>query len=257
MEDKSSCLMPSGVRWQPIRTCVRSMPPGSPGNFSAATTPSRTNAGASNEPHSGVLSVPTNWTVSRGAGGCDFVIPEPSRAIRSALWTAASLPSVIPITPLPADLADPNLQADALSLGPALDEDGPERLIDRRGCLFRLHILATPGEQIPCVVLPLDRVFEIRAAAALRLWRGLTGRLPGRDPAILPGARRNRLLLALRALDGRIEKASYRDIAETLFGDVPIARLLDAAVERAQGERQAITSSGWQDRWIAPRQPPR
>jgi hypothetical protein len=145
-------------------------------------------------------------------------MPEPSGAIRSALWTAASLPSVIPITPLPADLADPNLQADALSLGPALDEDGPERLIDRRGSLFRLHILETPGEQVPCVVLPLDRVFEIRAAAALRLWRGLTGRLPGRDPAILPAARRDRLSLALRALDGRIEKASYRDIAETLFG---------------------------------------
>ena len=61
-------------------------------------------------------------------------------------------------------------------------------------------------------------MFEIRAAAALRLWRGLTGRLPGRDPAILPAARRDRLLLALRALDGRLEKASYRDIAETLFG---------------------------------------
>jgi hypothetical protein len=156
--------------------------------------------------------------VSRGAGGCDFVMPEPRRAVRPALWTAASLPSVIPITPLPPNLADRNLQADGLSLGPALTEDGLDWLINRRGCLFRLHILEIPGEQVPCVVLPLDRVFEIRAAAALRLWRGLTGRLPGRDPAILPAARRDRLLLALRALDGRLEKASYRDIAETLFG---------------------------------------
>ena len=145
-------------------------------------------------------------------------MPEPSHAERPALWTPASLPSVIPIVPLPPDLADPNLQADALSLGPALAEDGPERLIDRRGSLFRLHILEPTGEQIPCVVLPLDRLFEIRAAAALRLWRGLTGRLPGRDPAILPAARRDRLVLALRALDGRLEKASYRDIAEALFG---------------------------------------
>ena len=125
---------------------------------------------------------------------------------------------MIPITPLPPDLADRNLQADRLSLEPPVTEDGPEWLINRRGSLFRLHILEIPGEQVPCVVLPLDRVFEIRAAAALRLWRGLTGRLPGRDPAILPAARRDRLLLALRALDGRLEKASYRDIAETLFG---------------------------------------
>ncbi len=156
--------------------------------------------------------------VSRVAGGCDFVVPEPGRTVRHALWTAASLPSVIAIAMLPPDLADPNLQADGLSLGPALAEDGPERLINRRGSLFRLHILEIPGEQVPCVVLPLDRVFEIRTAAALRLWRGLTGRLPGRDPAILPAARRDRLLLALRALDGRLEKASYRDIAEALFG---------------------------------------
>ena len=125
---------------------------------------------------------------------------------------------MIPIIPLPPNLADRNLQADGLSLGPALTEDGPDWLINRRGCLFRLHILEIPGEQVPCVVLPLDRVFEIRVAAALRLWRGLTGRLPGRDPAILPAARRDRLLLALRALDGRLEKASYRDIAEALFG---------------------------------------
>jgi len=125
---------------------------------------------------------------------------------------------VIPITRLPPDLADPNLKRDAWSLGPAIAEQGAERLIDRRDNLFRLHIIAAPGDETPCVVLPLDRLFEIRAAAALRLWRGLTGRSPGRDPAALPASRRERLVLALRALDGRLEKASYRDIAEALFG---------------------------------------
>ena len=198
--------------------------PGFAWEFLTATRPSRATARGSNRPEIGVLSAPPNWMVSRGAGGCDFVMPEPRRAVRPALWTAASLPSVIPITPLPPDLADRNLQADGLSLGPPLTEDGPEWLINRRGCLFRLHILEIPGEQVPCVVLPLDRVFEIRAAAALRLWRGLTGRLPGRDPAILPAARRDRLLLALRALDGRLEKASYRDIAESSLRDQPHAR---------------------------------
>ena len=125
---------------------------------------------------------------------------------------------MIPITRLPPDLADPNLKRDAWSLDPAVAEDGAERLIERRGSLFRLHIIEAPGEETPCVVLPLDRLFEIRAAAALRLWRGLTGRSPGRDPAALPASRRERLVLALRALDGRLEKASYRDIAEALFG---------------------------------------
>jgi Uncharacterized conserved protein (DUF2285) len=125
---------------------------------------------------------------------------------------------VIPIARLPPDLANPNLKRDAWTLDAAVAEDGAERLIERRDSLFRLHIIEAPGQETPCVVLPLDRLFEIRAAAALRLWRGLTGRSPGRDPAALPVSRRERLVLALRALDGRLEKASYRDIAEALFG---------------------------------------
>lgn len=68
------------------------------------------------------------------------------------------------------------------------------------------------------VVLPLDRLFEIRATAAIRLWRGLTGRNPGPNPAALSKPRRDRLILALRALDGRQHHASYREIARVLFG---------------------------------------
>lgn len=99
-----------------------------------------------------------------------------------------------------------------------LAAEGPARLIQRRGTVFRLHILEEPGEKTPCVLLPLDRLFEVRAMAAIRLWSGLTGRSPGRNPAELPPARRERLVLALRALDGRLENASYREIAEALFG---------------------------------------
>jgi len=125
---------------------------------------------------------------------------------------------VIPISSLPLGLAGSDRKRNAVSLDPALAEDGPARLIQRRGTVFRLHILEAPGEHIPCVVLPLDEFFEVRAAAAIRLWHGLNGRSPGRNPAVLPAARRERLILALRALDGRLDKASYRDIAEALFG---------------------------------------
>jgi hypothetical protein len=65
--------------------------------------------------------------------------------------------------------------------------------------------------------LPLDQLFEIRATAAIRLWRALSGRNPGPNPRALPKARRDRLILALRALDGRLDDATYREIASALF----------------------------------------
>ena len=124
---------------------------------------------------------------------------------------------MIPLTRLPPDLLDPNQRVEAPTLGPVVAEEGPERLIERRENLFRLHIIETPDGQTPCVLLPLDALFDLRANSALRLWRALMGRYPGPDPTILSRARRDRLLLALRALDGRLDKASYREIAEVLF----------------------------------------
>jgi hypothetical protein len=121
------------------------------------------------------------------------------------------------VTRLPPDLIDPNQRVESPSLGPVIAEAGPERLIEQRENLFRLHIVETPDGQTPCVVLPLDQLFDHRANSALRLWRALTGRDPGPNPATLSRARRERLLLALRALDGRLDKASYREIAEVLF----------------------------------------
>ena len=83
--------------------------------------------------------------------------------------------------------------------------------------MYRVH-MDEAGAEPPAVLLPLDQLFEIRAIAAIRLWRGLTGRNPGPNPAALSKARRDRLILALRALDGRLEDASYREIAAALFG---------------------------------------
>ena len=124
---------------------------------------------------------------------------------------------MIPLTRLPPDLADPTRRVETPTLGPVIAEEGPERLIERQENLFRLHIVESPDGYTPCVVLPLDPLFDLRANSALRLWRALTGREPGPNPATLSRARRDRLLLALRALDGRLDEASYREIAEVLF----------------------------------------
>jgi hypothetical protein len=94
--------------------------------------------------------------------------------------------------------------------------DGPEHLLELGGNIFRVHV-ADGAVNPTAVLLPLDQLFEIRATAAIRLSRALSGRNPGPNPAALPEARRDRLILALRALDGRLDDATYREIASALF----------------------------------------
>lgn len=66
--------------------------------------------------------------------------------------------------------------------------------------------------------LPFDDLFELRAHAARRLWRTLSGHLPGPDFRKLPDQRRDRLIQSLRALDAHQDGASYRAIAGALTG---------------------------------------
>ena len=66
--------------------------------------------------------------------------------------------------------------------------------------------------------LPFDNDFDIRAHAAHRLWRALNGLSAGPPFHRISPQRRERLMLALRALDARIDGATYRTIAEGLFG---------------------------------------
>ena len=67
------------------------------------------------------------------------------------------------------------------------------------------------------LVLPLDGLFEDRIDTARRLHRLL---VKGRGvPSTFTAYRRRRLQLALRALDGTLNGADYRAVAEVLFCD--------------------------------------
>ena len=88
---------------------------------------------------------------------------------------------------------------------------------------MRVQIASTQTGQ-PAVLLPLDRLFDIRAAAALRLWRGLTGRQPGSAPGALTTQMVRGLILGLRAVDGRRANASHHEIAEELLKVTDISK---------------------------------
>jgi hypothetical protein len=83
---------------------------------------------------------------------------------------------------------------------------------------YRLWLPEPPSEGEPVAALiPLDGTAAIRATAAARFHRHAAG-----DTAkTAPGATRQRLqhrIGSLRALDAHLDCATYRKIAETLFG---------------------------------------
>ncbi|HUZ73387.1 MAG TPA: DUF2285 domain-containing protein [Stellaceae bacterium] len=142
---------------------------------------------------------------------------------RAVLWTPRTLPSVVTLTKTPDGLADPRLELDSRSLQSILAVDDEDQVVELRGARLRLHREEKVGGAV-AVLLPLDQLFDIRAAAALRLWRALTGRTPGPDLGVLTPERRSRLILGLRALDGRLERATYPEIAAVLFDTAPISK---------------------------------
>jgi len=97
--------------------------------------------------------------------------------------------------------------------------DGWHVLLRLRGVEHRLVLKEAPviGESY-AVELPFDDAFDIRAHAAHRLWRALNGRSAGLPFHQFSPQRRQRFALALRALDARMGGATYRMIAEGLFG---------------------------------------
>lgn len=101
------------------------------------------------------------------------------------------------------------------------------------------HVLLEAAEGDHCLWLPrvsigdglaalvvLDDKFALRIAALVRLHRRLSGRSPRPLPKAWRITRRHRwrLTLMLRALDGHLARASYRDIASVLFGPEAVAR---------------------------------
>ena len=137
-------------------------------------------------------------------------------------WALDVLPTIIPIVPTDAD-------SDAVGGGLSLTHlnaadirqttDGWYIVLRVGNVEHRLHLPQRPvaGESY-AAKLSFDQDFGIRVHAASRLWRMLHGQPPGPAYHELSPQRRKRLVLALRALDGRTEGCNYRAIATVLFG---------------------------------------
>ena len=146
--------------------------------------------------------------------------PAGSSQDQAIFWAPEVLPTIIPIVRSASD-SDGHVLSRATMLSGEIRQtsDGWHVLLRIRGLEHRLWLREPPiVGQGYAAELPFDENFETRAHAARRLWRVLNGRPAGPAFHELSPQRRQRLALALRALDGRIEGNSYRAIAEGLFG---------------------------------------
>jgi hypothetical protein len=166
------------------------------------------------------LPTKTNPSLSPDVGGCDFVVNPELRGDKAApIWLTRLDPNSVIIAPAPVFITG---AANAEALAPAFHRtanDGNYALINRAGERFSVVLTDGAGAATPAaVVIPLDAQFAARADAAVRLWRLATGQPSRRPPDLLTPQRRQRLILALRALDGHQAGESYRAIAQGLFG---------------------------------------
>lgn len=139
-------------------------------------------------------------------------------------WSPSVATDVLTMAPLPHAFAATSTVQLPKPSAERLADDGVHRLLDDPS--MQLWVPHDRTADTPLgIVLPLDDMLPQRIAAAMALWRGLRG-LDRTAPTSPTPQRRTRLILGLRALDGRAEGASYREIASALFGptNVPTGR---------------------------------
>jgi hypothetical protein len=136
----------------------------------------------------------------------------------------------------------PQLDPATVLLVPATDAFSRSRSLVSLTPIFRRRasdgeywIVGDAGGRLPLLLMgafeidtpvaavnPFDPNFAARADPGLRLWRLLAGRRSTRPADRLTRPQRQQLLFALRALDGHLAGATYREIAEALFDEARV-----------------------------------
>ncbi len=134
-------------------------------------------------------------------------------------WSAEADTSAVLLTHVPIILpAAGNLFAELRETAALSDDQGVHFLLEASGHTIRLVRLAgVPADTPLAALVPLDADGPDRIEAIDRLLRALQGRTIPDDRRLTPQQKRRHRHM-LQATDGRMNGATYRDIAGVIFG---------------------------------------
>jgi len=145
------------------------------------------------------------------------------------IWRPELIPSTVVLVEAPHGFSDARELSEG-DLTPARasvrDSDGVQIVVDDLSGDHRLWLRSPREGQRVAALLPLDDEFRLRVLSLIRFQRRLVGRAPGPPPKawLITRRHRRRLILMIRALDGHLAEASYREIAHALYGAEAVAR---------------------------------
>ncbi len=158
-----------------------------------------------------------------GVGGFDFPVdPALNAAEAEVFWRPECCSSVVMLSEHP---AIPSMLVYAPNNWPDVrahrtTSDGDYLILGARRDEHRLWLPGAPKQGVALsALIPVDQSTAARAAATLRFLR----RIGGLSTQAAPIDDR-RSVMMLRALDGHLAKAAYRDIAEQFFGHERVKR---------------------------------
>jgi Uncharacterized conserved protein (DUF2285)/Family of unknown function (DUF6499) len=179
---------------------------------------------------SGAISRETGLTELSDRWGCLFIRdPNLPAADDPLLWRPELAPLSVTLVAAPDGYPEArgHLPRDVAAARVRLQRaDGLHLLVEDSDGDHRLWLPGASASDKPAAMVLVDDRFALRIAALIRFQRRLEGRRSGPLPKgwrITPRHLR-RLALMLRALDGHLGHASYREIADALFGSEAVAR---------------------------------
>ncbi len=179
-------------------------------------------------------------------GGCDFAArPDLPATVQPVFWSPAVDPSIMLFTRRPDLLPSVSFPSGGDIAAGRDSLDGRHAIDTAIGAQFLLPRGVDLGDPLAALI-PFDDDTLDRIDAVSRLWRAWRGRVVPRDTRMTDDQRR-RLRLKLQAADGRMNGASYREIAYAIFGRTRVAAevwktcsLRDAVIELVDSGRNLI-----------------